>query len=430
MRRSLLFLLIPLLFPLGATAAGVPLRSALSPTTEEVFSQFRDRVVQVRVLEAASGAKASIGSGFFVSAGGLLLTNYHVVSDFVQHPDRYRVDIVRPDKSTATFTLITFDVVNDLALGTVSVSSAPFFSLVDRLPPQGARLYSLGNPLDLGATIVEGTFNGFIEKSFYDKLHFTGALNPGMSGGPAILSDGRVVGVNVATAGDEVGFLVPAAKGRELMARAAAWGRAPEKDFMLLLRDQLVANQDRYVARLTSAPFAALSLEEYEFPGQISPAFKCWADQPAAERLPYSFVATQCSTEEELFVGRDQQTGTVYFRHSLLMNRRLNSLQFAALVEKSFSRAEVPDVEEEDAGNFACRTDFLEDGGAVWKTAVCLRAYKRLPGLYDLSFSAASLPRGGRAAVTQLSLAGVTVEKADVFLKRTLEAMRCKTPGS
>jgi len=33
------------------------------------------------------------------------------------------------------------------------------------------------------------------------RIHLTGALNPGMSGGPTIDATGRVVGVNVATAG-------------------------------------------------------------------------------------------------------------------------------------------------------------------------------------------------------------------------------------
>ena len=49
----------------------------------------------------------------------------------------------------------------------------------------------MGNPLDLGFTIVEGTYNGFVEKSYNPRMHFTGAINPGMSGGPAVTRPAR-----------------------------------------------------------------------------------------------------------------------------------------------------------------------------------------------------------------------------------------------
>ena len=40
-------------------------------------------------------------------------------------------------------------------------------------------------------------YNGLVERSYNERIHFTGALNPGMSGGPAVTADGRVVGINV-----------------------------------------------------------------------------------------------------------------------------------------------------------------------------------------------------------------------------------------
>ena len=56
-------------------------------------------------------------------------------------------------------------------------------ALAGRLP-KGERIYAMGNPLDLGFTIVEGTYNGLVDKSYDERIHFSGAINPGMSGGP------------------------------------------------------------------------------------------------------------------------------------------------------------------------------------------------------------------------------------------------------
>ena len=40
---------------------------------------------------------ASIGSGFAVADGRRLVTNFHVISEAVHHPERYRVELVDPD---------------------------------------------------------------------------------------------------------------------------------------------------------------------------------------------------------------------------------------------------------------------------------------------------------------------------------------------
>ena len=75
---------------------------------------------------------------------------------------------------------------------------------------KGDRVLALGHPRDLGLSIVEGTYNGQVEHVLTPRLHFTGPLNPGMSGGPAVTPAGALVGVNVATMGEELAFLVPA----------------------------------------------------------------------------------------------------------------------------------------------------------------------------------------------------------------------------
>lgn len=83
------------------------------------------------------------------------------------------------------------------------------FIINGQLPTQGSTIYSLGNPHDLGMIVVPGTYNGLKQNSLYQKIHFTGSVNSGMSGGPLVNEGGEAMGVNVATAGNQLGFLVP-----------------------------------------------------------------------------------------------------------------------------------------------------------------------------------------------------------------------------
>ena len=87
---------IILLFGLAAgTAWGKAATTA--GHASELFSVFQERVFQIRVIDKSSGKKSAIGSGFSIDSNGLFATNYHVVSDLVIEPKRYRLEYVAFD---------------------------------------------------------------------------------------------------------------------------------------------------------------------------------------------------------------------------------------------------------------------------------------------------------------------------------------------
>src|SRR6185369_5102152 len=167
----------------------------LSSAAERVYESAKPRILQVRTLLQAAGRQSSIGSGFLVNADGLAITNYHVVSQFALDPRTYRLEYLAPDGAKGALKLLAIDVANDLAAVKLERTSMPFFefdprALAGRLP-KGERIYAMGNPLDLGFTIVEGTYNGPVDKTYDKRIHFSGAINPGMSGGPVTGADAR-----------------------------------------------------------------------------------------------------------------------------------------------------------------------------------------------------------------------------------------------
>src|SRR3982751_3128280 len=196
--------------PAAPPEASQPPRSTAA---ERVYDFSRPRIMQIRTLLSAAGRQSTIGSGFAVSADGYVITNYHVVSRFALDPRTYRLEFLAPDGSKGPLQLLAFDIAHDLAVVRMAKSGIPFMEFDARALsgtlPKGERIYAMGNPLDLGFTIVEGTYNGLVDKSYDERIHFSGSINPGMSGGPVAASDGSVVGVNVAKRldGEQVGFL-------------------------------------------------------------------------------------------------------------------------------------------------------------------------------------------------------------------------------
>src|ERR1700722_2942952 len=173
--------------PPPATAEAAP---PVSSAAERVYAEARPRLLQIRTLVAAAGRQSSIGSGFLVRARGLAITNYHVVSQYALEPATYRLEYTAVDGSHGALQVLAIDLANDLALVRTDIHDLPFFQFDGRALsgalPTGERLYSMGNLPELGFTIVEGTYNGLFDRSYVERIHSSGAINPGMSGGPTV----------------------------------------------------------------------------------------------------------------------------------------------------------------------------------------------------------------------------------------------------
>jgi S1-C subfamily serine protease len=143
----LVLLALPLRGSFGAQLAG--------GTTPEIFKQYSEHVVKIEVVETASAAKASIGTGFFADKLGRIVTNYHVISKLVHSPERYRIVLTDVAGQTSAANVLGVDVVYDLAILSTDRRPKGFLALESKAVEQGTRLYSLGHPRDLGLTIVE-----------------------------------------------------------------------------------------------------------------------------------------------------------------------------------------------------------------------------------------------------------------------------------
>ena len=432
-RRGLLFLIIIAAAGIGHAAAQV---SALSSAAERVYAAARPKLLQIRTLVAEAGQQSTIGSGFLVSADGLAITNYHVVSQYALEPGTYHLEYTTADGRRGELKVLAIDIANDLALVRLDRHDQPFLEFdASPLAPgtaKGERLYSMGNPLDLGFTIVEGTYNGPVERSYNERIHFSGAINPGMSGGPTVSAEGRVVGINVAKqlGGELVSFLVPARFAAALLERAQGKTIAPPGDLRAEIGRQLTAWQARLYQEISEFGFRSAALGPYFAPESAAPWFTCWAQTNADQRpKPRATVnTTTCNSDTRLFVANDLNTGLIHLAHSYLRDIDLNQFQFATFLSQQYQlfwfggwakKWQTPSQCHEDV-IAAARADEHPLLRALW----CVRAYRAFEGLYDVSVVAVTEDRGNEALVSRLSLQGVSYENGMTITRHFLDSVR------
>lgn len=411
-------------------AAVVPAEAASAPkpvssSAQQLYEQARHQLVQVRTLLSGQGSQSTVGSGFFVGSGGLIVTNYHVVSQVALQPQRYRLTYAGADGREGALDLLAFDAAHDLAVVRPVQAPRPAIAGLTVRPRQaamdkGERIYSLGNPLDVGFAVVEGTYNGLVERDFYPTIFFSGSLNPGMSGGPALDSQGQVMGVNVATRldGQQVSFLVPSDFLQDLLARATKAVPIRQPAYAELTR-QLMVHQDGLTKRFMAQSWRSAGHPSYRIPVPQETFMRCWgsSSQPHAKGL--EFERSDCNMNQSVFVSGGLNTGNLSVRHEIYDGSKLGAWRFARQHSLSFRNEFVGGGRQRTAAQ--CSERFVQHDGLDMRAVLCMSAYKKLPGLYDLSVLVATLNADTAGVQGRFDARGVgfdnALKLADFYLK-------------
>lgn len=438
-RRALPLLLAGLLpiEALAAPEAAAPppvTASAVSGTGQRIYERSRPLLVQVRTLLKTQDSQSSVGSGFLVTPEGHLVTNYHVVSQYALQPERHRLVYATIDGRQGALQLLAFDVVHDLAL-LKAADPAPLAGRgVVNLSPEadalarGARIFSLGNPLDVGFAVAEGSYNGPVERSFLPTLFFGGSLSPGMSGGPALDEQGRLVGVNVAARrdGEQVSFLVPAAPVRTLVERgrtaapitAPAW---PE------ITRQLLAHEARLSERFIALPWRSAGHPRYRIPVPQEQFMRCWGQGSPQAVRGLQFERSDCEMDSRVFVSGALRTGFLTVRHEAYDGSKLGPLRFAERYSASFQN-EAMGADERHRTAPRCVERSVDRGGLPLRAVVCVRAYKKLEGLHDLSVLVATLDGSQAGVQGRLDAHGISFASAQRLARHYLDGYGWTAP--
>ena len=167
-------------------AAPASSAKAASNDLTEHFKRLKNTVVTVR-------SESGHGTGFFVDAKGLILTNQHVVGN----SEYLAVQFDRTHKIAAK--LIAADPQKDVALLSVNIAALPnaspaplYRAGAGRTPVQeGERVFTIGSPLSLDKIITTGIVSKVEPHTIMSDIN----INPGNSGGPLFNGAGQVIGL-------------------------------------------------------------------------------------------------------------------------------------------------------------------------------------------------------------------------------------------
>ena len=419
----------------GAAAAQQP--PTVSASARRLYERSKGQLLQIRTLLKTQDSQASVGSGFLVSDEGHVVTNYHVISQFALEPDSYRLRYATTDGQGGALELLDFDARRDLALlravddgkgGGLRGRGALAFRPQSQPLAKGERIYSMGNPHDVAFAVVEGNYNGLVERSFDPQNYYAGGINPGMSGGPVLDEDGLVVGVNVSTMlfAQQVSFLVPGEFAADLVKRsvnakpirAAAWSR---------LRDQLTRYQDELVGKFLLAPWESANNDRYRLPVPRQNFMRCWGRSTAADAKGLDFERSQCRMDHAVFVSGNLQTGWLDMSHEAYDGSKLGALRFARQYSASFRNERLGAADKSRTAPY-CKEQFVDRDGLPLRAVVCLRAYRKLEGLHDLSVLVTTVDSSTQGALGRFDARGVSFDNALRLAAHYLEGFAWTTP--
>ena len=227
-------------------AAGLVLAAMLSPAAQAATAEpeplaariARENLSSVVTLIALDDRNQplALGSGFFITRDGVLVTNAHVVGGAARVLVRWR------GQNGVALKILNFARKYDLVTIQTSFTTTPAVLLADsETAAAGQDVVVLGSPQGLEGTVSTGIIGGLRTIGGVRYLQITAPISPGSSGGPVFNAEGRVIGISTATSakGQNLNFALPANLLRDVPPASIGFTAAKPTPFDLRDGDRL-----------------------------------------------------------------------------------------------------------------------------------------------------------------------------------------------
>jgi hypothetical protein len=232
----------------------------------------------------------------------------------------------------------------------------------------------------------------------------------------------------VATAGNQISFLVPLDRLAALIGRERN-GPIKIEEIKSTITDQLNQNQESIFSELVNKDWLTSEFKGASIPNEIADYIRCWGSSENSPDIAYENFMSLCSQDEYIYLSGSFTTGSIVYQFNWLESDELNILQFYNLYQTQIENV-YPDnfAGRDDVSNYVCHEDFHtkrseQDIRVVTKGTFCARKYKEYPGLYDVLYLGASVHDNKKGLVSHFTLAGVSMEMAQEFTRKFLASI-------
>lgn len=382
---------------------GVPIENRANISAQMVISK-SNSIVKVQVQSRLGKEKIAVGSGSIIREDGLIVTNYHVISSHFSDPANNKIVYsVGKNSEEILANLEAVDLVNDLAL-IKPLSKTEYKNIVELEKgnlQQGQRIYSLGFPHNWSMTMIEGIFNGYMDKQLISHYLVSHALSPGMSGGPTFNEDGKLVAINVA-ATDKLSILIPATSLSILLSRYKQEVKSypPKEQYTLkinLIRNNAISRYEDFSEFLLTQIIKSDSVEIGKFKLPLrNKLFECWSrkEKPEPSNLDrveikqkeeLVQVERSCSTQDNIFLQENNDIGRISVNTYYYQNNNTTPFVIWKTLEKKFN---VVALKNENLTNMFKGQCFIKNvtnkGGKLQKMQICVSPFKETNRLWKV----------------------------------------------
>jgi tetratricopeptide (TPR) repeat protein len=183
-------------------------KEEITENLPSIIKRIKSSVVIVFTYDN-KGEFLKLGSGFFISQNGDIITNYHVLQGASS------AELKTSDGKTYTIAyIVAEDEQSDIIRLSVNIPSqyvSPL-SLNKTIPEVGERIIVYGSPLGLENTVSDGIVSAVREILDFGKIiQITAPISPGSSGSPVLNMKGEVIGIATfqMIEGQNLNFAIP-----------------------------------------------------------------------------------------------------------------------------------------------------------------------------------------------------------------------------
>jgi len=246
-----------------------------------------------------------------------------------------------------------------------------------------------------------------------------------MSGGPTLDENGNIVGINVATTGTAISFLVPAEYLSVVLDRLKENSFNPVSDRFVHSSKQLRANAKKILNKMLNNKWGGTKIGSFIVPAELDKSLRCWdaSRTPKKDDLFLSYF-TRCSNEDNIYLSSRLNVGSINYEYMWLETEKLSPARFYRRYERVNNSIIGSHATKRDVTNFSCHTDFTRIAEKDFKTTVCRRDYLKYKGLSDMLFTTAMVGEKSKGFIFNLDLTGTDAKTSLNLFKHMLERFK------